>query len=127
MIEAIPQHLLDCVALVYDDLLKRPDFVLDVMKANDLMDLIRLRSEELVCTTLEALLVSELTSRHCRYRSQLWLGKKSGSIPEFPRTLSQSVIIHILVTLPPVSIYTAAGNNLRRGFVERLCPNMNEF
>ncbi|GBL97677.1 hypothetical protein AVEN_79522-1, partial [Araneus ventricosus] len=48
MIEAIPQHLLDCVALVYDDLLKRPDFVLDVMKANDLMDLIRLRSEELV-------------------------------------------------------------------------------
>ncbi|GBN31366.1 hypothetical protein AVEN_127271-1 [Araneus ventricosus] len=28
MIEATPQHLLDCVALVYDDLLKRPDFVL---------------------------------------------------------------------------------------------------
>ncbi|GBM76739.1 hypothetical protein AVEN_86317-1 [Araneus ventricosus] len=40
MIEATPQHLLDCVALVYDDLLKRPDFVFDVMKANDLMDLI---------------------------------------------------------------------------------------
>ncbi|GBL73292.1 hypothetical protein AVEN_159331-1 [Araneus ventricosus] len=40
MIEATPQHLLDCVALVYDDLLKRPVFVLDVMKANDLMDLI---------------------------------------------------------------------------------------
>ncbi|GBN16380.1 hypothetical protein AVEN_189233-1, partial [Araneus ventricosus] len=40
MIEAIPQHLFDCVALVYDDLLKRPDFVLEVMKANDLMDLI---------------------------------------------------------------------------------------
>ncbi|GBM64150.1 hypothetical protein AVEN_57161-1 [Araneus ventricosus] len=40
MIEATPQHLLDCVALVYDDLLKRPDFVLEVMKANDLMDLI---------------------------------------------------------------------------------------
>ncbi|GBM71659.1 hypothetical protein AVEN_268964-1 [Araneus ventricosus] len=40
MIEATPQHLLDCVALVYDDLLRRPDFVLDVMKANDLMDLI---------------------------------------------------------------------------------------
>ncbi|GBL99821.1 hypothetical protein AVEN_162831-1 [Araneus ventricosus] len=40
MIEAIPQHLLDCVVLVYDDLLKRPDFVLEVMKANDLMDLI---------------------------------------------------------------------------------------
>ncbi|GBM17349.1 hypothetical protein AVEN_13231-1 [Araneus ventricosus] len=40
MIEAIPQHLLDCVALVYDDLLKRPDFVLEVMKANDIMDLI---------------------------------------------------------------------------------------
>ncbi|GBL91591.1 hypothetical protein AVEN_23647-1 [Araneus ventricosus] len=39
MIEATPQHLLDCVALVYDDLLKRPDFVLEVMKANDLMDL----------------------------------------------------------------------------------------
>ncbi|GBO31676.1 hypothetical protein AVEN_158672-1, partial [Araneus ventricosus] len=37
MIEATPQHLLDCVALVYDDLLKRPDFVLEV---NDLMDLI---------------------------------------------------------------------------------------
>ncbi|GBL80361.1 hypothetical protein AVEN_92271-1 [Araneus ventricosus] len=40
MIEATPQHLLDCVALVYDDLLKRPDFVLEVMKANDRMDLI---------------------------------------------------------------------------------------
>ncbi|GBN48456.1 hypothetical protein AVEN_138206-1 [Araneus ventricosus] len=40
MIEATPQHLLDCVALVYDDLLKRPDFVLEMMKANDLMDLI---------------------------------------------------------------------------------------
>ncbi|GBO21415.1 hypothetical protein AVEN_90368-1 [Araneus ventricosus] len=40
IIEATPQHLLDCVALVYDDLLKRPDFVLDVMRANDLMDLI---------------------------------------------------------------------------------------
>ncbi|GBM71747.1 hypothetical protein AVEN_175937-1 [Araneus ventricosus] len=40
MVEATPQHLLDCVALVYDDLLKRPDFVLEVMKANDLMDLI---------------------------------------------------------------------------------------
>ncbi|GBL65134.1 hypothetical protein AVEN_167932-1 [Araneus ventricosus] len=40
MIEATPQHLLDCVALVYDDLLKRPDFVLEVMRANDLMDLI---------------------------------------------------------------------------------------
>ncbi|GBN51585.1 hypothetical protein AVEN_148602-1 [Araneus ventricosus] len=26
MIEATLQHLLDCVALVYDDLLKRPDF-----------------------------------------------------------------------------------------------------
>ncbi|GBN67788.1 hypothetical protein AVEN_20730-1, partial [Araneus ventricosus] len=40
MIEATPQHQLDCVALVYDDLLKRPDFLLEVMKANDLMDLI---------------------------------------------------------------------------------------
>ncbi|GBN25243.1 hypothetical protein AVEN_120050-1 [Araneus ventricosus] len=40
MFEATPHHLLDCVALVYDDLLKRPDFVLEVMKANDLMDLI---------------------------------------------------------------------------------------
>ncbi|GBO21655.1 hypothetical protein AVEN_126719-1 [Araneus ventricosus] len=40
MIEATPQHLLDCVALVYDDLLKRQDFVLEVMKANDLMDMI---------------------------------------------------------------------------------------
>ncbi|GBM50898.1 hypothetical protein AVEN_54335-1 [Araneus ventricosus] len=40
MIEAIPQHLLDCVALVYDDLLKRPDFLLEVIKANDLVDLI---------------------------------------------------------------------------------------
>ncbi|GBM78475.1 hypothetical protein AVEN_247731-1 [Araneus ventricosus] len=40
MIEATPQHLLDCVSLVYDSLLKRPDFVLEVMKANDLMDLI---------------------------------------------------------------------------------------
>ncbi|GBN93535.1 hypothetical protein AVEN_200906-1 [Araneus ventricosus] len=40
MIEATPQHLLDCVALVYDNLLKRPDFVLEVMKTNDLIDLI---------------------------------------------------------------------------------------
>ncbi|GBM93375.1 hypothetical protein AVEN_164089-1 [Araneus ventricosus] len=40
MFEASLQHLLDCVALVYDDLLKRPGFVLEVMKANDLMDLI---------------------------------------------------------------------------------------
>ncbi|GBL90315.1 hypothetical protein AVEN_130405-1 [Araneus ventricosus] len=40
VIEATRQHLLDCVALVYDDLLQRPDFVLEVMKANDLMDLI---------------------------------------------------------------------------------------
>ncbi|GBN65227.1 hypothetical protein AVEN_145654-1 [Araneus ventricosus] len=40
MIEATPQHPLDCVALVCDGLLKRPDFVLEVMKANDLMDLI---------------------------------------------------------------------------------------
>ncbi|GBL99151.1 hypothetical protein AVEN_64141-1 [Araneus ventricosus] len=40
MIEATPQRLLDCVALVYDDLLKRPDFVLEVMKSNDFMDLI---------------------------------------------------------------------------------------
>ncbi|GBN90761.1 hypothetical protein AVEN_113622-1, partial [Araneus ventricosus] len=40
MIEANPQHLLDCVALVYDDLLKRPDFVLEVMKPSDLMHLI---------------------------------------------------------------------------------------
>ncbi|GBM58240.1 hypothetical protein AVEN_85839-1 [Araneus ventricosus] len=38
MIETTPQHLLDCVALVYDDLLMRPDFVLELMKANDLMD-----------------------------------------------------------------------------------------
>ncbi|GBM91547.1 hypothetical protein AVEN_63494-1 [Araneus ventricosus] len=35
IIEATPQHLLDCVALVYDDLLKRSDFVLEMMKAND--------------------------------------------------------------------------------------------
>ncbi|GBM92847.1 hypothetical protein AVEN_72430-1 [Araneus ventricosus] len=40
MTEATPQHLLDCVALVYDEMLKRPDFVLEVMKANDLVDLI---------------------------------------------------------------------------------------
>ncbi|GBM78742.1 hypothetical protein AVEN_129802-1 [Araneus ventricosus] len=40
MIEATPQHLLDCVALVYNDLLKRPDFVLEVMRASDLRDLI---------------------------------------------------------------------------------------
>ncbi|GBM91021.1 hypothetical protein AVEN_198490-1 [Araneus ventricosus] len=40
MIEATSQHLLDCVALAYNDLPKRPDFVLEVMKANDLMDLI---------------------------------------------------------------------------------------
>ncbi|GBL98086.1 hypothetical protein AVEN_84588-1 [Araneus ventricosus] len=33
MIEATPQHLLDCVALVYDDLLKRPDFVLELTKS----------------------------------------------------------------------------------------------
>ncbi|GBL76520.1 hypothetical protein AVEN_53263-1 [Araneus ventricosus] len=47
MIEATKQHLLEYVALVYDDLLKRPDFVLEVMKANNLMDLIRFRSEGL--------------------------------------------------------------------------------
>ncbi|GBN46190.1 hypothetical protein AVEN_28545-1 [Araneus ventricosus] len=40
LIQATPQHLLDCVALVYEELLKRPDFVLEVMRANDLMDLI---------------------------------------------------------------------------------------
>ncbi|GBN75109.1 hypothetical protein AVEN_114329-1 [Araneus ventricosus] len=40
MTEATPQHLLDCVALVYDDLLKRSDFMLEVMKGNDLMYLI---------------------------------------------------------------------------------------
>ncbi|GBN35102.1 hypothetical protein AVEN_131714-1 [Araneus ventricosus] len=40
MVEVTQQHLLDCVTLVCDDLLKRPDFVLEVMKANDLMDLI---------------------------------------------------------------------------------------
>ncbi|GBN78034.1 hypothetical protein AVEN_219105-1 [Araneus ventricosus] len=45
MIEATPQHLLDCVAFMYDDLLERPYFVLEVMRANDLMDLIRFRSE----------------------------------------------------------------------------------
>ncbi|GBO16388.1 hypothetical protein AVEN_213013-1 [Araneus ventricosus] len=44
MIQTTPQLLLDCVALVYEDLLKRPDFVLE---ANDLMDLIRFRSEGL--------------------------------------------------------------------------------
>ncbi|GBN50522.1 hypothetical protein AVEN_229346-1 [Araneus ventricosus] len=43
MIEVTPPHLLDCAALVYDDLLKRPDFVLEVMRANDLMDLICFR------------------------------------------------------------------------------------
>ncbi|GBN19900.1 hypothetical protein AVEN_227704-1 [Araneus ventricosus] len=36
MIEATPQYLHACVALVHDGLLKRPDFVLEVMKANDL-------------------------------------------------------------------------------------------
>ncbi|GBM93356.1 hypothetical protein AVEN_159725-1 [Araneus ventricosus] len=40
MIEATQQHLLDCVTLVYYDLLMQPYFVLEVMKANDLMDLI---------------------------------------------------------------------------------------
>ncbi|GBM40749.1 hypothetical protein AVEN_162205-1 [Araneus ventricosus] len=40
MIEATPQYLLDCVSLVYDEMLKRPDFVLKMMKANELMDLI---------------------------------------------------------------------------------------
>ncbi|GBM56253.1 hypothetical protein AVEN_101535-1 [Araneus ventricosus] len=40
MIEATPQHLLDCVAVLYDNLLKRSYFVLEVMEANDLMDLI---------------------------------------------------------------------------------------
>ncbi|GBN56732.1 hypothetical protein AVEN_228117-1 [Araneus ventricosus] len=40
MIEPTPQHLFDCVALVYDDQLKRPDFLLEMMRANDLMDLI---------------------------------------------------------------------------------------
>ncbi|GBO19394.1 hypothetical protein AVEN_90086-1, partial [Araneus ventricosus] len=38
MIQATPQLLLH---LMYDDLPKRPDFVLEVMKANDLMDLIK--------------------------------------------------------------------------------------
>ncbi|GBM90387.1 hypothetical protein AVEN_222574-1 [Araneus ventricosus] len=38
MIEATPQ--LDCVALVFDEMLKRPDFVLKVMQAKTLMDLI---------------------------------------------------------------------------------------
>ncbi|GBN76284.1 hypothetical protein AVEN_69701-1 [Araneus ventricosus] len=52
MIEATPQHLLDCVALVHDDLLKRPDFVLEVMNSNDLMDLIRFRSEGLEKKTI---------------------------------------------------------------------------
>ncbi|GBN41426.1 hypothetical protein AVEN_15294-1 [Araneus ventricosus] len=47
MIEATPQHLLDCVALVYDDMLKRPDFVLEVMKTNDFIDMILFRSEGL--------------------------------------------------------------------------------
>ncbi|GBO29765.1 hypothetical protein AVEN_38962-1 [Araneus ventricosus] len=47
MTEATPQHLLECFALVYYDLLKRPDFVLEVMKSNDVMDLIRFRSEGL--------------------------------------------------------------------------------
>ncbi|GBM24415.1 hypothetical protein AVEN_241815-1 [Araneus ventricosus] len=47
IIEATLQHLLVCVALVYNDLLKGPDFVLEVMKANDLMDLIRFKSEGL--------------------------------------------------------------------------------
>ncbi|GBO30522.1 hypothetical protein AVEN_222489-1 [Araneus ventricosus] len=46
MFEATPQYLLDCVALVYDDLLKRPDFVLEVVKANDLMDLRKLRKKK---------------------------------------------------------------------------------
>ncbi|GBO16591.1 hypothetical protein AVEN_144501-1 [Araneus ventricosus] len=47
MIEVTPQHLLDCFALLYEDPLGRPDFVLEVMKANDLMDLILFRSEGL--------------------------------------------------------------------------------
>ncbi|GBM29407.1 hypothetical protein AVEN_253924-1 [Araneus ventricosus] len=38
MIEATSQHLLNCVALVYDD-----HFELEVMKANDLMDLMQIR------------------------------------------------------------------------------------
>ncbi|GBM41821.1 hypothetical protein AVEN_122444-1 [Araneus ventricosus] len=46
MIEATPQHLLDCVALVYDDPLKRPDFLLEVMKANDFMDLLLSDSDQ---------------------------------------------------------------------------------
>ncbi|GBN54878.1 hypothetical protein AVEN_17440-1 [Araneus ventricosus] len=51
MIEATPQHLLDCVALVYDDLLKRPDFVFvggDEGERSHGSDLIRFRSEGLV-------------------------------------------------------------------------------
>ncbi|GBM59181.1 hypothetical protein AVEN_62450-1 [Araneus ventricosus] len=41
MIEATPKHLHNCVVpLVYDNLPKRQDFVLEVMKPNDLMDLI---------------------------------------------------------------------------------------
>ncbi|GBO13760.1 hypothetical protein AVEN_99835-1 [Araneus ventricosus] len=46
IIEATPQHLLDCVALVYDDLLMRADFGLEAMKANDLMDLIQIRKKK---------------------------------------------------------------------------------
>ncbi|GBN31375.1 hypothetical protein AVEN_12449-2 [Araneus ventricosus] len=35
MIEATPHHLLDCVALEYDDLLKRPDFVLETLNSSN--------------------------------------------------------------------------------------------
>ncbi|GBM64720.1 hypothetical protein AVEN_205920-1 [Araneus ventricosus] len=56
MVEATPQHLLDCATLVYDDLLKRPDFVLQVMKANDFVDLIyigRIRQKKRVTTNFK--------------------------------------------------------------------------
>ncbi|GBO04380.1 hypothetical protein AVEN_263118-1 [Araneus ventricosus] len=42
MIDATPQHLLDCVALVYDDLLKRPEFVLEGERSHG-YDLIQIR------------------------------------------------------------------------------------
>ncbi|GBL88646.1 hypothetical protein AVEN_195640-1 [Araneus ventricosus] len=47
MIEAIPQHLLHCVVLVYNDLLKRPDFVLEVRPhGSDLIQIRRIRKKK---------------------------------------------------------------------------------
>ncbi|GBM43169.1 hypothetical protein AVEN_128494-1 [Araneus ventricosus] len=51
MIEATPQHLLDCVALVYDDVLRRPDFFVgddegERSHGSDLIQIRRIRKKK---------------------------------------------------------------------------------